>query len=459
MIDRRRFLKCIAAAATAPALTLSCVTKTFASDTLQSDRRRILDLPPGFRYDIVSQLGQEMSDGLTVPGAHDGMAAFAAADGRVALICNHELGHFSRNHSAFGEYYPSLADETWARLYDQGEQLTPGPGGTTTTIYNPTSGKTERQFLSLGGTEINCAGGPTPWNSWLSCEECFETPGIEEERGDKIVREQRHGYVFEVAANAGGLVEAQPIKAMGRFQHEAAAVDERSGIVYLTEDRQHSLFYRYIPQQPGNLLAGGRLQALAINDRPSTMTHNWSDKPDIDGDAALAVHWLDLDNVDSADDDLRLRGAAKGAATFARGEGLCAAGDRFAFTCTNGGRARLGQVFTYKPSRYEGAANEQDCPGQLTLIAESDQDSLLHHADNLTMAPWGDLIVCEDDYTINGLSSLVGIRPDGSQYILANNAYSRSELAGACFSPDGKILFVNIQFPGMTIAIKGPWPT
>ena len=139
---------------------------------------------------------------------------------------------------------------------------------------------------------------------------------------------------------------------------------------------------------------------------------------------------------------------------FARGEGLCAAGGRFAFTCTNGGPARLGQVFTYKPSRHEGTAAEREAPGELELIAESTRASLLHNADNLTMAPWGDLIVCEDTAKNCGL---VGIRPDGSQYLLASNAYSNSELAGVCFSPDGQTLFVNIQYPGMTLAISGDW--
>jgi secreted PhoX family phosphatase len=151
-----------------------------------------------------------------------------------------------------------------------------------------------------------------------------------------------------------------------------------------------------------------------------------------------------------------LRGATKGAATFARGEGLCAAGDDLVFACTIGGQARLGQVFDYRPSPHEGQPEERDVPGQLTLIAEASQESLLRNADNLTQAPWGDLIVCEDTADHCGL---VGIRPDGSQYQLADNPYSNSELAGVCFSPDGTRLFVNIQYPGMTLAITGPFPT
>ena len=170
----------------------------------------------------------------------------------------------------------------------------------------------------------------------------------------------------------------------------------------------------------------------------------------------MRARWIDLDDVDPIDNNLRLRGAASGAATFARGEGLCAAGDRFAFTCTIGGPARIGQVFTYKPSPFEGTATEKDEPGQLTLIAEAEESSLLRNCDNLTMAPWGDLIVCEDTIDHCGL---VGIRPDGSQYPMADNAYSTSELAGVCFSPDGNTMFVNVQYPGMTLAITGPWPT
>jgi hypothetical protein len=141
---------------------------------------------------------------------------------------------------------------------------------------------------------------------------------------------------------------------------------------------------------------------------------------------------------------------------FARGEGLCLAGDRLAFTCTIGGPARRGQVFTYLPGPHEGTAEEARQPGQLELIAEADEQSLLTNADNLTMAPWGDLVVCED--TLDGSScSVIGIRPDGTQYRVADNAYSGSELAGVCFSPDGNIMFLNIQYPGMTVAISGDW--
>ncbi len=456
MLNRRRFLKSIAAAAAAPALTQGCRASIAADGQLRVDRNGILDLPPEFRYRVVSRAGDRMDDGLYVPIAHDGMAAFPGENGRIILVCNHEIDPAWLGNSAFGTAYGNVPDDIALKLYDRGSGRTPSGGGTTTTIYNPSTGRTERQFLSLAGTELNCAGGPTPWGSWLSCEECFESPGTRRHSGYDITRDQRHGYVFEVSAYAEGLNEAVPIKAMGRFEHEACAVHESTGIVYMTEDRHHSLFYRYIPNTPGKLLDGGRLQALALAGHSSVMTHNWSAVPQTPLSKPLPTRWIDLDDVDPVENDLRLRGAAYGAATFARGEGLCVADDRLAFTCTIGGPARLGQVFTYRPSPYEGTDREQEAPGELTLIAEADPNSLLRHCDNLTMAPWGDLIVCEDTASHCGL---VGISPDGNQYPLADNPYTNSELAGVCFSPDGRTLFVNIQYPGMTLAITGPFPS
>ena len=457
MLSRRRFLQSISAAAATPALVFGCRNTTETGGPLSADPDRIIDVPEGFSYTVVSRRGETMADGLSVPGAHDGMAAFDGENGRIILVRNHELTPRSPKAGPYEEQLDRLPEALKSRLYDRGGDRSPCLGGTTTTIYDPVSRRTERQFLSLGGTDINCAGGKTPWGSWLSCEESFSEAGDGvSDRGTPVFRDRRHGYVFEVPASATELVQAVPLKDMGRFEHEAAAVHEATGIVYLTEDRWHSLFYRFLPNAPGELHKGGRLQALALIDRPALKTHNWDGDEDVAPGVAMPVRWIDLENVDGDENDLRLRGAAAGAATFARGEGLTAAGDRFAFTCTIGGPDRLGQVFSYRPSPFEGSPREREAPGTLTLIAEADRNSLLKNCDNLTMAPWGDLIVCED--TDVDHCSLVGIRPDGSQYLVANNAYSDSELAGVCFAPDGKTLFVNIQFPGMTIAITGPWP-
>jgi secreted PhoX family phosphatase len=301
-----------------------------------------------------------MSDGLRVPAAHDGMAAFPAPDDKIVLITNHELKAGFIGTGPFDGNYNQLDESIKACLYDRGADKTPGIGGTTTTLFNPATGSTEKQFLSLAGTELNCA--------------------------------------------------------------------------------------------------GGRLRALAISGRPSQATHNW-DGNDIRAGEAMRVHWIDLDNVDSDNNDLRLRGAVAGAATFARGDGLTVAGDRIAFTCTTGGFERLGQVYSYRPSPFERTAREAQSPAELTLIAEADATSLLKNCDNLTMAPWGDLILCGDAVGVKGQCGLIGIRANGSQYAIANNADSDSELAGVCFSPDGKTLFLNIQIPGITLAITGPWPS
>lgn len=456
MLNRRRFLHAIVAAAATPASVRSCAASSVNVGPLVSNPNGLLDVPDGFDVTVISTAGEIMSDGFKVPPAHDGMTAFAGDDGHVILICNHEMNSAYPEYSAFGTDFKLMQEHLKERVYDWGGSVTPGAGGTTTAIYNPATRKTERQFLSLAGTEINCGGGPTPWRSWLSCEESFGEPGTSYTLGRKLVREEKHGYVFEVAADSTGLVDAVPLKEMGRFEHEAAAVHEPSGIVYLTEDRYHSLFYRFLPNVPGKLREGGRLQTLSIADQPSLRTHNWGDTPDVRPDTSLSAQWIDLDDVDPILNDLRLRGAQMGAATFARGEGICDADGEILFTCTIGGPSRLGQVFSYTPSEDEGGPNEKASPGQLRLLAEATEDSLLRNADNITMAPWGDAIVCEDTLDHCGL---VGIRPDGRHYALADNAYSTSELAGVCFSPDGQTLFVNIQYPGMTVAITGPWPT
>ena len=450
-MKRRRFLQSLGLASLSPAIAAPSRAASSPLGALQTDPESIIDLPAGFSYTVVSRAGDVMSDGLRVPHAHDGMAAFEGLEGRIILVCNHELGPEDGLQNAFGTDRDAIPMFVREKIYDAGEGVTPGNGGTTTTIFDPNSGKTEKQHLSLVGTEYNCCGGATPWGSWLSCEETFHNPGY----NNAYRREKAHGYVFEVPSAATSLIEPQPIKAMGRFEHEAAAVHAATGIVFMTEDRDDSLFYRYIPHHPGRLLAGGRLQALAIGNGRSVDTSNWHGKTTVKLNQEIPVHWIDLDNVDSSRNDLRLRGAARGATTFTRGEGLCVSGNEFFITATTGGPASLGQVFRYRASTHEGLDKEADVPASLTLIAESDGDSLLRNADNITMAPNGDLMVCEDTASHCGL---VGIGPDGVQYAIADNPHSTSELAGVCFSPDGETLFVNIQYPGMTLAITGPWP-
>jgi uncharacterized protein len=443
-LDRRSFLRSAGGAVAAAFFGLRQAESHGAAPApgfgpLRPDPEGILDLPEGFTYRALARVGTRMSDGFLVPGLADGMAAFAAPGGRVALVCNHEL-HWSRpdfGHT-FGANYALLDRLPRERLYDPGRER-PSIGGTTTLLYDPASQRVESHVLSLIGTERNCSGGPTPWNSWLSCEESVERSG------DSRARD--HGWVFEVPASARAPVDPQPLHAMGRFMHEAAAVDPRSGIVYLSEDQPDGLLYRYIPNLRGKLARGGRLQALALRDFDAADTRNWPP-----GAAALrvgdtlAARWIDLDDVDSPEDDLRRRGHARGAALFARGEGLWFENGALYFACTSGGPKQLGQIFRHVPAP-DG--------GTLRLFVESTDHRVLAHADNLTVAPWGDLIVCEDT---KGHCGLVGVTPEGALYRFAHNGYDFAELAGACFAPDGRTLFVNLQQSGLTLAISGPFP-
>ncbi|MGH7453462.1 MAG: alkaline phosphatase PhoX, partial [bacterium] len=264
-----------------------------------------------------------------------------------------------------------------------------------------------------------------------------------------------HGYAFEVPAIAEPkLAPPVPLKAMGRFNHEAVAVHPATSFVYETEDQSDGLLYRFIPNQPQRLAEGGKLQALCVIDQPSLDTRNWDERKVTSG-AVLRVKWLDLEDIEAPNDDLRLRGFAQGAARFARGEGAWYGNDAIYFACTNGGRKKKGQIWRYVPSPFEGTSEEQNDPGKLELFVEPNDGGLVDNADNLTVAPWGDLIVCEDG---EEEQFLVGVTPKGEFYKFAHNAMpSSSELAGVTFSPDGTTLFVNIQHEGLTLAITGPW--
>lgn len=414
---------------------------------LAPDPAGVMDLPEGFTYSILSRTSDPMTDGFLVPGLPDGMATFAGEGGRTILVRNHELNSDSDPAlGAFGANYELLDRLPQGSLFDAGADGRPCLGGTTTVIYDTASQRVEAQYLSLAGTLRNCAGGPTPWNSWITCEETVERA----EGG--LSRD--HGYSFEVPASMQPQLAAPvPLVAMGRFNHEAVAVDPSSHAIYQTEDTQDGLIYRFLPLVPGRLQEGGRLQALAARGRPGLDTRNWEDAAVGIGEQ-LEVHWIDLEDIESPEDDLRHRGYASGAARFARGEGMWYGNEAVYFACTNGGSKKSGQIWRYRPSAYEGAGKESDHPGVLDLFVEPNDAGLIDNADNLTVTPWGDLIVCEDG---SGEQFLVGITPEGGIYKFGRNALSDSELAGATFSPDGTTLFVNIQHDGLTLAITGPW--
>lgn len=461
--DRRSLFTTGAAAFAFTGLARNVIAQTATTETyvnevegygpLVADPNGVLDLPEGFSYRVISQSGETMDDGLLVPGQPDGMGCFPLEGSLIALVRNHELRDGRAQHrnwgpGGFNQERIGAIDVT--RAYDTSKDGRPLPGGTTTIVYDTATGETVRQFLSLAGTSTNCCGGHTPWGSWLSCEETVETPANADVMKD-------HGYVFEVPATATGLVDPVPLKAMGRFDHEAVCVDPRTGIVYQTEDQGDGLFYRFIPTMPGKLAEGGRLQAMVLKDTPGADTSNHKTRLWSPGDWR-EVSWVDLDEVESPRDDLRKRGHAAGAALVARGEGIFWGNAELYLTATSGGPIERGQILRYVPSPAEGTAAEAETPGRVQLFVESTDLRTLNMGDNLIVAPWGHLIVCEDNYSSQVRNHLKGVSPEGKLYTIGRNIFSgNSEFAGAVFSPDGATLFVNIMYPGVTFAITGPW--
>lgn len=415
--------------------------------SLVPDPAGILDLPRGFSYQVISRGGSQMDDGYLTPGKPDGMAAFPGPDGLTLLVMNHEMLP-SIDPGPFG------ADDSLLRKQDRGKVYDAGPvahrGGTSTLVFDTRRQRKVRQYLSLAGTARNCAGGPTPWGSWITCEETVVTVGeqVDFDNGIKFQCAVDHGFNFEVPARADiQLVDPVPLKDMGRFNHEAVAVDPRTGIVYQTEDRDDGLIYRFIPNSPGQLADGGKLQALCLADAKSLCTRNWGEQTCEVGQR-WQVKWMDMDDVLSPEDDLRARGFEAGAARFARGEGMWYSRRQIFFACTNGGSNQTGQIWRYVPDTSSADG------GTLELFIEPNDTNLLESADNLTTAPWGDLIVCEGDD--HDAIRLVGVTMDGQLYTLASN-HLRTEFAGVTFSPDGTTLFVNLQHSDLTVAITGPW--
>ena len=406
---------------------------------IQNDPKGILNLLKGFKYKIISKKGQSMSDGLTVPDHADGMASFNGENGKIILVRNHEIGHYKTIEKLLDKN-PMQKNKKFIKnfssyIYDLGPDYNPCGGGTTTIVYNPKTKKVEKEYLSLAGTLVNCGGGVTPWNTWISCEETVETKSKN--------LSKNHGYNFEVIPSENiKLNKAIPLKDMGRFRHEAIAIDPVSSIAYQTEDRDDGLVYRFIPNVKKQYVKGGKLQALMLKNMVSNDTRNW-EKVNFKKNIKYNIGWLELDGIDNPKDDLRYRAAKKGAAIFARPEGMWYDNNYIYFTCTTGGVKKIGQVWKIN------LADQT-----MEMLFESYSSSIMKKCDNITIAPWGDVIICEDG---KGKDRLIGLKQDGSTYVIAENFLNNAEFAGVNFAPDGKTLFVNIYSPTMTIAITGPW--
>jgi secreted PhoX family phosphatase len=406
----------------------------------------LIQLPDGFRYRSYSWAGDLMSDGVPCPNRHDGMAVVDEWHGKDDVVRDddlHEdpnrdrrdLSHrlvLVRNHEgAGGTPYtrnPAIAYATDAK------------GGTTNLVFDGKRGEWLKSWSSLAGTWRNCAGAVTPWGTWITCEEVGNLPN--------------HGWNFEVGALKGN---PKPLKDMGRFSHEAGMVDPRTGYVYQTEDARNAGFYKFVPYTKGTLSAG-ELYMVRVKNSPNLDLGVYH-APRTTWD----LEWIRIDDPEALVKPVFSQGSIRGGARFSRLEGAWW-GDRTGyFLSTRGGSIGEGQVFEYDPQRET-----------LTLIYDAPNARTLDNPDNITVSPRGGLLLCEDAVGKGSAEGarLVGLTLDGRVFTFAQNNiilrkdynrrvragnYRMNEWAGACYSPDGKWLFVNIQKPGVTFAITGPW--
>lgn len=414
--------------------------------------RPIIDLPQGFQYRVLMERGDTLSNGDPRPGLADGMAAFPLSGGRTLLVMNHENS------------YRSTANTIPVNL---GDSYDPEAAGGTTALVITPDVRVEYAYATSAGTVRNCAGGPTPWGTWITCEETEHVPGM-----PNIPATQRHGYAFEVLPHTPSGAGPQQVRlaGFGRFNREAAAIDPATGIAYLSEDNARGLLYRFVPEgyRPSSFGAytrGGHLEALRIEQLGDTTSR-------VPGQRPFRVGWVVIDDPDALEVPTREQGAAKGATIFSRGEGMWYAGGAIYFTATSGGGLEAGQIWRYVPST-----------GMVELFYESYDRAEMEAPDNVTIHPTsGDMYVCEDG---PGTDLLRVVTPEGASYPFARVALSPEdprhkggpgitdtvgevpgtppdgrmdgEDAGVCFSPNGQVMFFNIQAPSMTIAVWGPF--
>ncbi|MGH8969541.1 MAG: alkaline phosphatase PhoX [Actinomycetes bacterium] len=409
-------------------------------------------LPEAFSYTVVAQSGVTMlDDGVhRTPSSPDGTASFVRRGGNGSvLVNNHEI-------RGLGPLTHGVPKDDPRLVYDPG----PGANAGTTNIVVDKDGDRVREYVSLAGTHTNCAGGKTPWQTWLTCEETDLVPVA----GNGLTR--RHGYVFEVdpyrrKANR----DPHPIKALGRFEHEALAVDPETWQIYETEDANapHGMFYRWTP--PSRALPLERRSLRALDDDAGTLealsasTAGGAHVPDlcvaVEPGTTYDVKWVEVPDRDATTVRIRqqftdaqvTRSRKLEGAWWGRGGAYFVAS--FARQSDGSAVVHDGQVWFYDPLAHTielklrfaraGAANSTSPDGP----------------DNITVSPYGGVILAEDG---GGKQHLIGSTGPLNTYFLARNDLpGDGEFTGPNFSRNKKVLFANVFNPGHVFAITGPW--
>lgn len=452
----------VGALSSAPGALASAETETTGEESearhggvgygpLLPDPDGILALPAGFSYRILTYAGRtKLESGEFTPADHDGTAAFAGPRGTTLLVNNHEMDGPRSD-------YDHPVPLTEGLVYDPA-----APGGCT--VVEVRRDGRVAEWVGIAGTANNCAGGSTPWGTWLTCEENSDRAG---ENG----MTKDHGYVFEVdpcdrRANRG----PKPLKFFGRYDHEAVVIDPKRGHAYLTEDADepNGLLYRWTPPK-GFEYGPRRFRTLAddagVLQAPKCFNSGGHFVDDLSRATKVGtvygVDWVDVPDRDARTVPVREQ-FGEGEVTRARKlEGMWW-GDGGAYLVSSYAREESpvqhdGQVWFYDPKR-----RTLTLKVLLGVNPDPGQDGALDGPDNITVSPYGGLIIAEDG---EGVQHLFGATDSGRTYPIARNDLNIgseeepefSEFTGVTFSPDGKTLYANIQEPGIMLAINGPW--